>query len=139
VSEVSEDSDYDVTIFMDDTTISEIIDIKNHIPGNAIGNAERNMTEVILRRTKTAIPLTRIENNIIERFSSYMLLGLWIDDNMKWKTNTEKIIEKAAKRIFLLKVLNSYGASSGDMKEFYITVIRPTLEYWAQVWNGGAK
>ena len=104
VSEVSDDSDDDVTIFMDDTTISEIIDIKNHIPGNAIGNTERNMTKVMnftkqqkmelnlkkckemlidLRRNKTAIPVTRIENNIIERVSSYKLLGLWMDDNMK--------------------------------------------------------
>ena len=47
---------------------------------------------------------------------------------MKWNTNTEKITKKAAKRIFLLKVLKSYGGSSGDMKEFYITVIRPTLQ-----------
>jgi hypothetical protein len=39
VSDVSEDPDDDVTIFMADTTMSElIIDIKNHIPGNAIGN-----------------------------------------------------------------------------------------------------
>jgi hypothetical protein len=60
-----------------------------------------------------------------------------MDDNMKRNTNTEKIIKKAAKRLFLLKVLKSYGASLGDMKEFYITVIRPTLEYGAQVWNGG--
>ena len=158
MSEVSDDSDDDVTIFMDDTTISEIIDIKNHIPGNAIGNTERNITKVMnftkqqkmelnlkkckemlidLRRNKTAIPVMRIENNIIERVSSYKLLGLWMDDNMRWNTNTEKIIKKAAKRLFLLKVLKSYGASSGDMKEFYITVIRPTLEYGAQVWNGG--
>jgi hypothetical protein len=36
-----------------------------------------------LRRNKTAIPVTRIENNIIERVSSYKLLGLWMDDNMK--------------------------------------------------------
>ncbi len=42
-----DDDDDDVTIFMDDTTISEIIDVKNHIPGNVIGNAERNMTEVM--------------------------------------------------------------------------------------------
>ena len=32
--------DDDVTIFMDDTTISEIIDIKNHRE-KAIGNAEK--------------------------------------------------------------------------------------------------
>ena len=113
-NEVSEGDDDDVTIFMDDTTISEIIDVKNHIPGNVIGNAERNMKEVMkftkqqkmelnlkkckemlidLRRNKTAIPLTEIENNIIERVNSYKVLGLWIDDNLKWNTNTEKIIK----------------------------------------------
>ena len=157
-NEVSEGDDDDVTIFMDDTTISEIIDVKNHIPGNVIGNAERNMSEVMkftkqqkmelnlkkckemlidLRRNKTAIPLTEIENKITERVNSYKVLGLWIDDNLKWDTNTEKIIKKAAKRLFLLKIIKSYGASTDDMKRFYVAVIRPTLEYGAQVWNGG--
>ena len=64
-------------------------------------------------------------------------MGLWIDDNMKWNTNTKNIVKKAAKRLFLLKVLKSYVASTGDMKNFYIAVIKPTLEYGAQVWNGG--
>jgi hypothetical protein len=41
-----------------------------------------------LRRNKTAIPLTEIENNIIEKVNSYKVLGLWIDDNLKWNTNT---------------------------------------------------
>jgi hypothetical protein len=158
-NEVSEgDDDDDVTIFMDDTTISEIIDVKNHIPGNVIGNAERNMTEVKkfrkqqkiklklkkckemlidLRRNKTAIPVTEIENNIIERVNSYKLLGPRIVDNLKWNTNTKKIFKKAAKRLLLLKIIKSYGASTDDMKIFYVAVIRPTLEYGAQVWNGG--
>ena len=56
---------------------------------------------------------------------------------MKWNTSTEKIVKKAAKRLFLLKVLKSYGANTSDMKIFYIAVIRPTLEYGAQAWNGG--
>ena len=130
--------DDDVTIFMDDTAVSEIIDIKNHIAVEAIGKAEKrevmkdtnnqkmelNLKKckemlIDLRRNKTAIPLTNIENNTIERVTSYKLLGLWIDDNMKWNTNTEKIVKKAAKRLFLLKVLKSYGASTSDMKNFY--------------------
>ena len=86
-----------------------------------------------LRRNKTAIPITNIENSTIERVTSYKLLGLWTDDNMKWNTNTEKIVKKAAKRLFLLKVLKSHGASTSDMKNVYIAVIRPTLEYGAQV------
>ena len=44
------------------------------------------------RNHKTAIPLTSFENNTIDRVNSYKLLGLWINDNMKWNTNTEKII-----------------------------------------------
>ena len=42
-----DDDDDDATIFMDDTTVSEIIGIKNHIAGEAIGNAEKNITEVM--------------------------------------------------------------------------------------------
>ena len=85
----------DVTIFMDDTTISEIIDIKNHVAGEAIGNADRNLMEVIkftklqkmelnlkkckemlidLRRNKTPITLTNIENNTIE---SLTFINYW--------------------------------------------------------------
>ena len=90
-----------------------------------------------LRRNKTAITLTNIENHTIERVTSYKLLGLWIHDNMKWNTTTEKIVKKAAKRLCLLKVLKSYGASTSDMKNFYIAVFRPTLEDGVQVWNGG--
>ena len=45
--------------------------------------------------------------------------------------------KESCKTSFLLKVLKSYGASTSDMKNFYIAVIRPTLEYGAQVWNGG--
>ena len=46
-----------------------------------------------LRRNKTAVPLTNIENNTIERVIWYELLGLQIDNNMKWNTNTEKIVK----------------------------------------------
>ena len=56
---------------------------------------------------------------------------------MKWNNNTEKKIRKAVKRLFLPKVIKSYGASTSDMKDFYVALIRPTLEYGAQVWNGG--
>ena len=81
------------------------------------------------RRNKTVIPLTNIENNIIERVTSCKFLGLWIDENMKWNTNMNKIVKKAAKCLFLIKVLKFYGASTSDMKDFYAAAIRPTVEY----------
>ena len=37
----------DVGMFMDHTTISEIIDMSHHISGNVIGNSERNVDGVL--------------------------------------------------------------------------------------------
>ena len=74
---------------------------------------------------------------MMEKVSTFKLLGVWIDDNLKWQTDTDRIIKKAVKRLFLLKTLKKYGASETDMKRFYASVIRPVLEYGAQVWHGG--
>jgi hypothetical protein len=70
-NDVSEGDDDDVTIFMDDTTISEIIDVKNQIPGNVIGNAERNMTEVMkfTKQQKMELNLKKCKEMLIDSFS----------------------------------------------------------------------
>ena len=49
---------------------------------------------------------------------------MWLDDDMKWATNTEFIIKKAAKRLHFLRILKNYGACKDDLKSFYCTVIR---------------
>ena len=89
------------------------------------------------RQNRTVIPPLTFNDTTLERVSAFKLLGLWIDDNLKWQTNTDYIIGKAVKRLFLLKILKKYGADKIDMKRFYISAIRPTLEYGAQVWHGG--
>ena len=62
---------------------------------------------------------------------------IWLDRDLKWKTNTEYITKKAAKRMYLSKILKSFGAPMDDLLAFYCSVIRPTLEYGAEIWNGG--
>ena len=62
------------------------------------------------RREKTIIPAIKINDYICTTVSSYKLLGLWVDDDLKWKTNTEYIVKKAAKRLYFLHVLKSYHA-----------------------------
>ena len=39
------------------------------------------------RKDRTVIPAIKINDCVLERVSSYKLLGLWIDDELKWKTN----------------------------------------------------
>ncbi len=39
----------------------------------------------------------------IERVSSYKLLGVWHQDNLKWNRHVEEMVKKANKRIFSLR------------------------------------
>ena len=89
------------------------------------------------RQNRTVIPPLRFNDTTLERVSAFKLLGLWIDDNLKWQTNTDYIIGKAVKGLFLLKNLKKFGADKIDMERFYISAIRPTLEYGEMVWHGG--
>ena len=77
-----------------------------------------------------------MEDTTVERVTSFKLLGLWVDDNLKWNTKTNHILKKAAKRLYLLKVLKSYGEPEKDLMAFYTSVIRSVLEYGAEVWHG---
>ena len=91
----------DIALFMDDTTISEVIDTSKHTSGRAIGTAGSNVMKVLynslnnkkcelnlkkckkmqidFRKNKTIIPQLEIENNLLGKVTSYMLLGLHVN------------------------------------------------------------
>jgi hypothetical protein len=61
---------------------------------------------------------------------------MWIDDNLKWKTNVNYLVKKATKRLFSQKILRNYNAPIEDLKAIYTSVIRSTPEYCAHIWHG---
>ena len=40
-----------------------------------------------------------MENTVIERVSSYKLLGVYIDDDLRWNSHVDYIYKKACKRL----------------------------------------
>ncbi len=82
----------------------------------------------------TMIPPITIGDDCFRKVKSYKLLGVWLDDDLKWTANTAHIIKKAVKRLYLLNVLKRYNAPVKDLKTFYTDVIRSVLE--CQIWNG---
>ena len=84
------------------------------------------------RKDRTVIPAIKINDCVLERVSSCKLLGLWIDDDLKWKTNTECIVKNAAKRLHFLKFLKGYNAPREDLKTFYISAIKINPGIWDQ-------
>ena len=146
------------SMFIDDTTLSEILNVSNHKSNEPIGNMEYNVKRISkfcseqrmvlngkktkemifdFRIKKTVFRSIKLYDSDLERVPSYKLLGIWLEDNLKWTKNTEYIVKKARKRLYLLKVLKKYGAPSQDLLQFYCSVIRSTLEYGDVLWHGG--
>ena len=131
-----------------------------HISGSVIDNSQRSLDSVVqftkdnkmqlhfkkckemqidFRMNKTVIPPVQIDNRSLNIVRSYKLLGLWFDDDLRWKTNTEYIIKKSSTRLYLLKILKSNETSKDALKRFYIAVVRSAIEYGAQVWNSSME
>jgi len=71
----------------------------------------------------------------IERVSSFKLLGLHLDADFSWDSHVEAVASKATKRLYFLKQLKRAGVPHAQLLHFYLTVIRPVLEYAAPVWH----
>ena len=166
VQSSDDDNSDTVSMFMDDTTMSEVLNVSDHISGESIRNSQRNLESVLqftndenmqlnfkkckemhidFRKNKTVIPPTTLGEQSLTKVRSYKILGIWFDDDLKWKTNTEHITKKAAKRLYFMKILKSYNAPKEALKTFYIRssseisfgIWRPSLE--RRVDNGAKR
>ena len=70
----------------------------------------------------------------VERVKSTCILGLTVQDNMKWNEHIHNIVKKASKRLYMLRLLKRSNASIDTLITVYTTIIRPVLEYASQVW-----
>ena len=80
------------------------------------------------------LPLT-INNVGIERAKSARILGLSIQDDLKWNEHVNHIVKKAGKRLYMLRLLKRSNADNSILILVYCTIIRPVLEYACQVWH----
>jgi len=135
---------------VDDTTLSEIIASSSSVSNmqsllNQFSTcADENNMQINCTKTKEMIlgstskrdwPVLTIHGTPLERVSVDKLLGAFISADLRWETHTEYIISKAASRLYFLKQLKRAGLSSSHLLHFYITVIRPVLEYASPLWH----
>ena len=82
---------------------------------------------------------TRLElsGEVLEIVNHTKLLGTVISDDLKWGRNTQNIVQKANKRMEILRKISNFGASYDDLKTIYIAYIRSILEQSCTVWNSG--
>ena len=80
------------------------------------------------RQQQFATRLT-VNGKLLERQTSFKLLGIWLEENGGWKKNTEELCRNAYSRVSLLTKLKYAGASTEDLLHTYKMFIRSRLEY----------
>ena len=74
-------------------------------------------------------------SSALERVDSYKYLGVLLTDDLSWSMQVESVCQKA-RRVLGLLYRRFYGqASQESLKQLYLSLVRPHLEYACQVWD----
>ena len=90
---------------------------------------------VDISKGKRNFPLLVIDNIEVECANSARILGIMIQNNMNWYVHVTKIVTKAGKRLYMLRLLTRANADTKTLSTVNTTVIWPVLEYACQVWH----
>ncbi|CAB4035122.1 RNA-directed DNA polymerase from mobile element jockey, partial [Paramuricea clavata] len=136
--------------YVDDVTISEVIKeteesrlqtelnelqqwaCENDMKLNGLKCKE--MVVSFLRQSDNYTPL-HINDQQLELVTSFKILGLTINNHLKWNDNVAIIVKKASKRLYILRVLRRSGIPPADLLSIYNALIRSVLEYACSVWH----
>ena len=76
-----------------------------------------------------------LNGNLLEQVSESCLLGVHLNDQLKWHSNTKSIIQRAYQRMAILRNLSSYSIPQRDLVHLYNLYIRSILEQSSVVWG----
>ena len=86
---------------------------------------------------------TKISNIIIGRYAiekvtKEKVLGVFLDEELKWNEHNDAKCEKVTKSISLLKKAKRY-VSQNALINIYISLVLPHFTYCSNVWNDGNR
>ena len=79
------------------------------------------------------IELGGIELDLVEQIR---LLGVVIRSDLKWCDNTEYMVKRGYKKLWILRRLKALGAGPEELLDLYVKQIRCLLELAAPAWHG---
>ena len=76
-----------------------------------------------------------LNNHQLEQVQCYKYLGLLLSTDLRWSHHIETICTKARKLLGLLYRQFANNTNTQVMVKLYLSLVRPHLEYGAQVWH----
>ena len=81
------------------------------------------------------MPQLNLDGQDINLVEETKVLGLVIRSDLKWSSNTDSMVVKGFKRIWMLRRLKQLGANRDELLDVYIKQVRSVLELAVPVWH----
>ena len=88
-----------------------------------------------LRNSNCLINPIIIGGNVIKSVNTYKILGVIMDNDLRWNSHVDNIIKKTCKKLYSLRVLHRARVSQPNLFGIYLGSVRPVLEYAVPVWQ----
>jgi hypothetical protein len=136
--------------YVDDTTLVEVVKKgePSHLQdslNDVLAWCDKNKLYINPSKTKELlihffkvdpdVPPLVIGDSCIERVRSAKLLGVHISNDLKWEDHVLAITKKASSRLYYLQQLKRSGVQSSDLRQVYLSLVRPLVEYACQCWS----
>ena len=106
----------------------------NYVVPNA---AKCKAMQISFHRWPLAPIVLDINSTTLEAVSSLKLLGVFLQDDLKWDGQVSRLISNASKRLCFFTRLHRNCVTTKDLATIYMLYIRPVLEFAAPVWTSG--
>ena len=77
----------------------------------------------------------KLEQDLIQQITQTRLLGVILDDQLSFQSNTDFLVRKAFKRMCILAKLYEFSVPLKDLVKIYTLYIRSVVENSAVVWH----
>ena len=91
--------------------------------------------QICFMRDPPPYPDLKIGQSVLASVSSAKVLGVWLQNDLKWDTQVNYMNKNAAKRLFMLRSLKRFGFNKSELVTVYKGYIRPLLEYSDVIWH----
>ena len=110
--------------------------VKSRLYKTKIDTKKTKEMVINFKKRPVSIPPLTLNNSVIDRVSTFKILGVLITDNLAWEANTNLLLSKSIPHLYYLGQLKTSGLLEADLI-YYKAIICPLLEYACPVWHPG--
>jgi hypothetical protein len=94
-----------------------------------LNHSKCKVMDIITKKHCTLPPIYTSSGELLEQVTSLPFLGVTFSSDLGWNAHFDNVINRASKRIFLMRNLRKSGCSKKVMIRAYVAFIRPILLY----------